>query len=162
MFWLLLLAAIAGLFLTALGLPGLWLFLAAALAVKVLVAGTGLSWAALGAAALLAAIAEAIEFWAGLRYTRRAGGTARAGWAALLGGIVGGIVGVPIFLVGSVAGSFLGSFLGALLVEYAAVRDEVRAHRVAWGALMGRVVATAAKMMLGSVLAVIVLVSAWG
>lgn len=160
MFWVLLLVGLLGLFLTALGLPGLWLFLAAALALKLL-AGAGISTAALVAAVLLALLAEGIEFWAGVRYAKAAGGTSRAAWGALAGGIVGGIVGVPVFLVGSVIGSFLGSFLGALLAEYAAVRDEARAGRVALGALVGRVVATAAKLGLGCVLIVIVLVSAW-
>jgi len=157
---LLLAAAVGGLALTAFGLPGLWLFLAIAVVLK-LALTTALSWTAILAAAAIAGLAEILEFVASVRYTSRYGGSARAGWGALIGGLVGAIIGVPIPLIGSVVGSFAGSFVGALLAEYTARSDHDQAQRVAWGALVGRVVATALKMGLGAVLAAIVLYSAW-
>lgn len=157
MFWLLLVAGMGGLFLTVLGLPGLWLFLAVALAVKLFAAGTGLTWTAFGLALGLAIVGEVIELFASERYTRRYGGSRRAGWGALIGGIAGAIIGVPIPVLGSIVGSFLGSFLGALLGEYSARRDHVAATRAAQGALVGRVVATAAKVGLGCVMVAVVL-----
>jgi uncharacterized protein YqgC (DUF456 family) len=161
MFWLLLAVALLGLFLTALGLPGLWLFVAAAVGVKLFAAGAALTWTAIAIAAALALLAEIIEFVASVRYTRRYGGSRRAGWGALLGGLIGAVVGSPVPLIGSVIASFLGSFLGALVAEYSAQRTAAHAHRVAWGALVGRVVATGAKIGLGCVLAAVVLYSAW-
>jgi uncharacterized protein YqgC (DUF456 family) len=56
----------------------------------------------------------------------------------------------------------VGCFLGALVAEWSVRRSQSQAQRVAWGALVGRVIATAGKMALGCVLIVIVLVSAWG
>ena len=161
MFWVLLAAGLVALSLTALGLPGLWLFLAGAVAVKLLVAGTPLGWRAIIVGLVLAGVAEVIEFWASVRYTRRYGGSRRAGWGALLGGIVGAVMGVPVPLFGSVLGSFAGSFVGAFLGELSAQRKHAQAQQVAWGALLGRVVATGAKLGLGAVLIVVVLWSAW-
>lgn len=159
--WLLLAGGLLTLFLTALGLPGLWFFLIAAALVQLFVANAAIGWTAIGIAAVLAVAAEAIELWASVRYTRRYGGSGRAGWGALAGGILGAIVGVPLPVVGSIVGSFLGSFIGALVVEYSARREELHAGRVAWGALVGRVVSTAAKMGLGAVLVAIVVYAAW-
>lgn len=157
MFWVLLVAGMGGLFLTVLGLPGLWLFLAVALAVKLLAAPSGLSWTAFGLALGLAIVGEVIELVASERYTRRYGGSRRAGWGALIGGIAGAVIGVPVPVIGSVVGSFVGSFLGALVGDYSARRDHVAATRAARGALVGRVVATAAKVGLGCVMVAVVL-----
>ncbi|MGE0556011.1 MAG: DUF456 family protein [Gemmatimonadales bacterium] len=161
-FWILLIAGLGGLFLTAVGLPGLWIFLAVAVVLKLAVSGGALSWAAILVGVAIAGLAEIIEFVASVRYTSKYGGSKRAGWGALIGGIVGAIVGVPIPLIGSVVGSFAGSFLGALIAEYSARVSHGQAQRVAWGALIGRVVATAAKIGLGCVLIAILLYSAWG
>jgi len=158
-FWILLVTGLVGLFLTA--VPGLWIFLAVAVALKLLVSGAALSWAAILVGVAIAGLAEIIEFVASVRYTTKYGGSKRAGWGALIGGIVGAIVGVPIPLIGSIVGSFAGSFIGALLAEYSARAGHGQAQRVAWGALIGRVVATAAKIGLGCVLMAVVLYSAW-
>jgi uncharacterized protein YqgC (DUF456 family) len=160
--WVLLATGLAGLLCTVLGLPGLWLFLSVAVGWKLVQPGAPLSWPALGVAIALAVVAELIEFWVSVRYTTRYGGSRRAGWAALVGGIIGAIVGVPVPVVGSVIGSFVGSFLGALLAEWSAQRHGGRAQRAAWGAVVGRVVATVAKVGLGCGLIVVVLTSAWG
>ncbi|MEO8451597.1 MAG: DUF456 domain-containing protein [Gemmatimonadota bacterium] len=152
---LLIVAAFAGLFLVALGLPGLWLFLLAVVGFKLLVA-TPLSWTVIGVVAALAVFAEVIEWTISVRFTKKYGGSSRAGWGALLGGLVGAVVGVPIPIVGSMIGSFLGSFLGAFLGEYSAERRNDVAHRAAWGALIGRTVATGAKIAIGFAMAVLV------
>ena len=159
---LLVLAALAALVLTAFSLPGLWLFLLLAAGLKAGGLADGLSWEIWLAGFGLAALAEVIEWVASMRYTRRYGGSRRAGWGALVGGIAGAIVGIPVPVVGSVIGSFLGSVLGALLAELTATRDPDLAGRVAWGALVGRVFATASKMVLGVVIAALVIGSAWG
>jgi len=161
-FWLLLVIGVVGLLLTVLGLPGLWIFLAVALLVKVLGAGSAPGWFALGVAGGLALLGELVEFTTSTSYTRRYGGSRRAGWGALIGGIAGAIVGVPVPVIGSVIGSFAGSFLGALIGEYSLGRDHRAAGRAARGAVLGRAVATAAKIGLGCLMVVVILWSTWG
>jgi hypothetical protein len=158
---LLTLAALLGLVLIAFGLPGTWLFLVAAVLLKAAGPAAGLSWTALGIGAVLALIAELGEWVASMRWTTQYGGSRRAAWGALAGGIVGAVIGLPIPLLGSLIGSFAGSFLGALAAEYSATRNHALAGQVAWGALIGRLVATALKMAIGVMIAVIIIASAW-
>lgn len=157
---LLALGALLALPLTAVGLPGTWAFIAGACLWKSFDETAGVSWTALFVAIGLALVAEAIEWTLATRYTDKYGGSRRAGWGALLGGIVGAVVGVPVPVIGSIIGSFAGAFLGALLAEYSVHGEHDRAGRVAWGALLGRVVAAGAKVGIGVVVAVVVLASA--
>lgn len=159
---LLLALVLAGcLFLIPLGLPGLWLMLAAAFVYDILMPGAdpiGI-WHIVGAT-VVALLAELAEFALAGRYTRKYGGSKRAGWGAILGGIVGAIVGVPIPIVGPMIGAFVGSFAGALAFEYHANRHAGTATRVAWGALVGRVVAAGMKVGAGVVIAAWLLLAA--
>ena len=150
-----LLAAVllVSLFLIPLGLPGIWLMVGAGLGYNALVEGDPISWVTIAATAILALIAEIIEFTLAARYTRKYGGSRRAGWGAIIGGIVGAFVGFPVPIVGPVIGAFIGSFAGALIAEY--TRREATtgsATRVATGALIGRVVASAMKTGIGCVI----------
>lgn len=153
----LLLAAVLliSLLLIPIGLPGTWLMVAAAMGYDALMSGSigaPIGWVSIGATTALALIAEVLEFSVSARYTRRYGGSRRAGWGAILGGIAGAFVGVPVPIVGSVIGAFAGAFVGALVLEYSRARDHAVATRVAWGALLGRVVAAAMKVGLGVVI----------
>ncbi len=146
--------------LTAVGLPGSWLLLAGVGIWKSVDPSAPISWAGFGIAFALATIAEVIEFGLASRYTAKYGGSRRAGWGALIGGIAGAIVGVPIPIIGSILGSFAGAFLGALVAEYTHRQEGTQAGRVAWGALVGRVFATGAKVALGVMLSVILVLDA--
>ena len=142
------------LFLIPLGLPGAWIMLGAAIGYDALVKGDPIGWGTIVATGVLAVIAEIFEFSLSARYTKRYGGSRRAGWGAIIGGIIGAIVGVPVPIIGSVIGAFAGSFIGALIAEY--TRREATAGtatRVATGALIGRVVAAAMKTGIGVVIA---------
>jgi uncharacterized protein len=154
-------AAFVGLFLIPMGLPGLWLLLAAGLTHRLLVPDSGIGWMVLAVATALAILAEYLEFALSARYTRKYGGSRRAAWGALLGGFVGAIVGVPVPILGSVIGAFAGSFIGALAGEYSVSRSAATAQRAAWGSLVGRVMATVVKTATGLVIVVILLVPAW-
>ena len=154
-------ALVLSLFLVPLGLPGTWIMVGAALAYDMVVGGEPIGWLVIAATAVLALIGEVIEFSLAARYTKKYGGSRRAGWGAILGGIAGAIVGVPIPIIGAVIGAFVGSFAGALVMEYARTPDARAATRVATGALLGRVAATAAKSALGVVIAVWLLLAAW-
>ena len=151
---------LVGLALVALGLPGLWLMVAAVIAFGAITGFKGIGLATILIVVALAATGEVIEAWLGFGLARRYGASKRAGWGALLGGLVGAVVGVPIPVIGSVIGSFAGSFAGAVVFEYshsAAARTAVRAG---WGALLGRAAATAAKIAVGFAMAVVALFAA--
>jgi uncharacterized protein YqgC (DUF456 family) len=146
------------LFMVPLGLPGTWIMLAAAVGLNAIVGhtiiGDPIGWVPIIGTLTLAVIGEVFEFTIAARYTKKYGGSRRAGWGAILGGIVGAIVGVPVPVVGSVIGAFVGSFIGALVLEYSREANHRTATRVAWGALIGRVFATAAKTGIGVAMAV--------
>ena len=147
---LLALACLAGLTLIPLGLPGTWLMIGAALVYDWLVPGETYGLWTIGGTLVLALVAEVLEFTVAKRYTERTGGSSRAGWGALLGGLVGAFAGVPVPIIGSVIGAFAGAFLGALVMEWTVRRDDTAGVvRVATGALVGRAVATAAKLGAG-------------
>lgn len=157
---ILVLGALLTLPLIAIGLPGSWLFLAGVCIWKTFDATASVSWTAVFIAMTLAFVAELIEWGLASRYTTKYGGSPRAGWGALIGGIAGAIVGVPIPVVGSIIGSFAGAFLGALIAEYSVHQRHADVGRVAWGALVGRGMATAIKVGLGVVIAVVIIISA--
>ena len=137
------------LLLIPLGLPGTWLMLAAALGYNALPGPAAVGTGTLVGATLLAAAAEVLEFTVGVRYTRRYGGSRRAGWGAILGGFAGAVVGVPVPVVGSVLGAFVGAFAGAYLAERTRRSAHAAAQRAATGALLGRAVAAALKTACG-------------
>lgn len=142
------------------GLPGLWIMVGAALGYQLLVPGTVSTVTVLGTA-LLALVAEILEFTLAGSYARKYGGSRRAGWGAIIGSIVGAVVGVPIPIIGPIVGGFLGAFVGAFVAERSAGTTMGGSSRVATGALIGRVVAAALKTAIGVVIAVWVLFAAW-
>lgn len=159
---LLAIALVASLFLVPLGLPGLWLMLLIAIGYDYLVPAATIGWTIIGLGFGVAVVAEVLEFTLSARYTKKYGGSRRAGWGAIIGGIAGAIVGVPVPIIGSVIGAFAGAFVGALAMEYSrAEATRGSATRVAWGALLGRVAAAVAKTGLGCALAVVLLFGAW-
>lgn len=151
---------LAGLALVALGLPGLWLMVLAVIANGALTGFQHIGTWTIVAVVALATIAEVLEAWLGFGLARRYGGSKRAGWGALLGGLVGAIVGVPVPVIGSVIGAFVGAFAGAVVFEYSKSAAAGTAVRAGWGALVGRVAATAAKISIGVVIAVVALFAA--
>jgi uncharacterized protein len=142
------------LFLVPLGFPGTWLMIGGAVAYGYLVDDASVGVISLVGTIVLALIGEIGEYAVTARYTAKYGGSRRAGWGAVIGGLVGAIIGVPVPVVGSVVGAFAGSFLGALAFEYSRHREAGTSTRVATGALIGRVAATALKVALGCVIAV--------
>lgn len=135
----LIVAGLAGLVLPA--LPGpLLLFaglLVAAWAEQFVHVGT----ATLIALGIMAALATLADFVAGAFGARRYGASPRSVAGAVLGAIVGLFFGLP--------GLLLGPFAGALLGELSARRDLLAASRAGWGATIGLILGTAAKLALG-------------
>ncbi|HKC40992.1 MAG TPA: DUF456 family protein [Gemmatimonadales bacterium] len=151
---------LVGLALVALGLPGLWLIVAAVIAFGAVTGFKGIGLVTIVVVLVLAIIGEVIEAWLGFGLARRYGGSKRAGWGALLGGLAGAIVGVPVPVIGSVIGAFIGSFAGAMIFEYTKTAAAGTAVRAGWGALLGRAAATAAKTAVGVIIAVVALFAA--
>jgi uncharacterized protein YqgC (DUF456 family) len=158
---LLALAQLAGLLMVPLGLPGTWLQV---ISIGVFSYATNwrLGWWIFAVAVALAAVAEVIEFMLGGRFARKYGGSKRAAWGAILGGLVGAFMGFPLPVIGSVIGAFIGAFVGAALLEMTAGAEARAALRVGWGAFVGRLAAVAMKSCVCVLIAVIALVSALG
>lgn len=154
---LLVLVLIAGLVIIPFGLPGLWVMVGAVLLYSYAGAPGQIGTATIVIVALLAAVGEALELVLAGRYARKYGGSRRAGWGAILGGMAGALVGVPIPIVGSVVGAFAGAFAGALIAERTRGTDMGAATRVATGALIGRTAAVAAKIGVGIAIMVVAL-----
>ena len=150
-----------GLFINILGLPGLWLMIAAAAAYAWATGGVHLYWHGLIALLVLAILAEVAEFVAGAAGSKAAGGSKRGMLGAIVGGIVGGILGTPLFpVIGTIFGACLGAFVGAFVVEVGIGRDPDEATQIGWGAFKGRFWGIVVKLGFGFVMLVVGLVTA--
>jgi uncharacterized protein YqgC (DUF456 family) len=140
------------LLLVPLGVPGVWIMLGILL-VATLAGGVPLGlWIGL---AILALLAEGLE-WALLQWMgRRYGGSSRAFWGAVAGGVAGVVVGLPIPVLGPLLAGFLGTFAGAGVVTFLETRSVSRASRVGWGVLLARTFAVGLKVAAGLVVLVI-------
>jgi uncharacterized protein YqgC (DUF456 family) len=154
-------SGIVGLLLIPLGLPGLWVIVIGILGYGWLTDFRTLSAGLLILIIALALLGELFESWVGFRFAKRYGGSSRAGWGALVGGMAGAIVGVPVPIIGSVIGGFVGAFVGAALFEYTRARESGTSARAGWGAVLGRAAAAAGKMALGLVMVIAALFAAW-
>ena len=151
---LLLIAAIVlGLIMIPFGMPGTLVMFAAALCYHLLVPGGGIGLMTVIGVGVLMAVAEGLEWVLTSRFTKKYGGSRRAGWGAIIGGMVGAFMGVPIPIIGSIIGAFAGAFIGAFVFEWSREQNHGVATRVAWGALIGRVVAAAIKVAIGLTMA---------
>lgn len=149
----------AGLAVIPLGIPGLWIMVAALVAAVLL--GAPVGWGTVFALAVVAGVAEVAEYLAVKAASDRYGGSSRAFWGAIAGGIVGGLVGTPVPVVGSLLGILLGTFAGAVAVAWLDFRDAADAVRVGWGAVLGRAAAAAAKTAAGLAILVVSAGSFW-
>ncbi|MGH7648517.1 MAG: DUF456 family protein [Gemmatimonadaceae bacterium] len=155
---LLVLVLVAGLIMLPLGLPGLWVMAGAVLLDAAVVPSHVVSLKLGIAVTVVAGLAELVELALAGRFARRYGGSRRAGWGAIIGSLVGAFVGVPVPIIGSMVGAFVGAFAGAFLAEVSRRTEVVGAARVATGAMLGRIAATAMKVGVGcAVLAWVVL-----
>ena len=137
------LLVLLGLLLIPFGLPGLWLVVGVAVALALL------GWVSLRLAlvAVIAGIvAEVAEFGVLRALGKAYGGSTRAFWGAVIGGMMGLFAGLPIPFVGPILTVFLGTFLGAGLVTYYETRSMTHSTRVGWGVVLARTVAVVLKV----------------
>jgi hypothetical protein len=140
------------LFLTPLGIPGLWIMVGV-LAIGTIVGDVGAFIIVI--CLLLALAAELLEFFIVQKLNVRYGGSRLAFWGAIFGGIAGVILGMPIPIVGSIIAGFLGSFAGAMAATLYETKRLDSAARVGWGVLIGRMWAAATKVAAGIVIFVL-------
>jgi uncharacterized protein YqgC (DUF456 family) len=150
---LLALILVASLAMIAVSLPGTWVMIASAIGYNILVGGEPISWVTIVGIGILALVAEWFEFTMSGKYARKYGGSRRAGWGAMLGGVIVAFTGFPVPVVGPVIGAFVGSFVGALIGELSVGSTGGASARAATGAVIGRAVATAMKMGVGVAIA---------
>lgn len=137
------LAMLAGVAMIPLGLPGLWVIVAVTLG---LVLAGHLAWGVAATVLVVALAAEAAELLVVSRFGKVYGGSRRAFWGAVLGGMAGLFVGLPVPLVGPVLTAFAGTFLGAGVVTLLETRSIQRSARVGWGVVLARTAAVALKV----------------
>lgn len=135
------------------GLPGLWVMALVTIVAAVL----GLvGWGTVTAAILVAGAAEAIEFLLVKRLGQSFGGSRKAFWGALIGGLVGLFAGVPVPIIGPIVTAFAGTFIGAAAVTFLETRSLLAAGKVGTGTLIGRVLAVATKIGAGAFVVILV------
>lgn len=140
------------LFLTPLGIPGLWIMVGV-LALGAVLGDVGVL--ILIVCLALALGAEILEFFIVQKLNVRYGGSRLAFWGAIFGGVFGVIVGMPIPIIGSIIAGFLGSFAGAMAATLYETKRFDSAARVGWGVLIGRMWAAATKVAAGIIIFVL-------
>ena len=137
------LAMLACLVLIPLGLPGLWLIVAITIGMVLL---GSLSWTFGLIVAGVALLTEIAEFGVLKKFGDAYGGSRKAFWGAVLGGMAGLFVGLPVPIVGPMITAFLGTFVGAGLVTYVETLSVKTSAKVGWGMLFARTAAVALKI----------------
>lgn len=155
-------------------MPGNWVMVALAAVCAIFLPeqenGLGVSWWAVLILTLLAGLGELIEFAAGAAGAAKQGASRRAMVLSLVGAVIGSIagaiVGIPIPFVGPViaalGGAGAGAFVGAYLGETWKGRSGEARLNVSKGALVGRLLGTVGKLMVGSVMLVYISLESLG
>jgi uncharacterized protein YqgC (DUF456 family) len=157
----LLILMLAGLWAVIVGLPGLWIMIAAVIAYAAL---TGWQYVGLWTIVILIVIgilAEIVETAAGGAGAKREGASKRGILGAIVGGILGGLFLtflIPIPIVGTIVGACLGSLLGAMVTEIAIGKELEHSLRIGVGAAKGRLLGILSKLAFGLV---ILAISMW-
>jgi uncharacterized protein YqgC (DUF456 family) len=156
---LLIVVQVFGLMFTILGLPGLWVMVAALAGYAwVTQFNVYVGWPGLIAALALAVLAEIMEFVAGSAGAKQAGGSRRAMIGAIVGALVGGFIfSIPVPILGTIFGVCAGAFIGAAVVEMGVVGDAGHAGRVGWGAAKGRFWGIVLKLVFGVAILIVTL-----
>jgi uncharacterized protein YqgC (DUF456 family) len=164
---LLVLVLLVGWVLTLFSLPGNWLMVAASALYAWLVPEawpTDIAWPWLVALALLALLGEACELLAGALGVRHGGGSKRGAMLAIAGSVAGAILGgflgswaLPVIgtVIGAVLVAALGALGGAMAGEAWKGRSLGESWRVGQGAFWGRLLGTAAKLLIATTMVLV-------
>jgi uncharacterized protein YqgC (DUF456 family) len=167
---LLIVVLVACLALTLFGLPGNWLIVvvtAVYACLKPAGSVAAIGWKSVVILVVIAALGEVVELSAATVGTAKAGGSRRGAALALVcsivGAIVGIFVGIPVPVVGPILGALLfagvGALAGAIAGERWAGKDWNSSWRIGKAAFCGRLAGTLAKICLGGLMVVVVIVA---
>ena len=132
------LLGLGGLVLSVFSISGTWLVFGAALGAALLTGPEAFpGWPALLGMLAVCAAVDILEWFAANWGVRSRGGSAAAGWMALLGSLAGAILGGMVFpVIGSLIGMLFGSFTLVFLVEKRRLQKADRAAHIATGAVL--------------------------
>lgn len=120
-----------------------------------------MSWEFLIVMAVLAGIAEVLEFVLQARYAGRYGASTRGNVGGIAGAIIGAIVLAPFLLgLGALIGALGGAWLGCYIGEMPG-RTRPEALRAAKGAFVGKALGFTLKTAIGAVIVVLSIPKVW-
>ncbi|MFO0012761.1 MAG: DUF456 family protein [Planctomycetota bacterium] len=131
-------------------------------------AGSGMGWIGLSILAGCAVLGEVIEFAAGAALAGKRGGSRRGMALAVVGTAVGSLAGamvslpIPILgpIVGALAGGAGGAFAGAWVGEVWKGKSVAEGAHIGTAAMIGRLLGTSGKLVVGAIMVVIATVDA--
>jgi uncharacterized protein len=143
------LICVVGVALSCLSISGTWLVAVAAVLAAVL---SGADFPGLGTVLLfvyVAILVEVAEVVAGAWGVKKRGGSGRAGFMAVVGGLVGLVLGsaIPVPVIGSLLGMMAGSFALVYAVEVHRLKQGSAAAHIAMGAVLARVLVVLMKVL---------------
>ena len=150
-------------------LPGNWVMaLLAMLFALSYPNGDGISWWVVGTLIVLAGLGELIEFAAGAAGAAKQGASRRSMVLAILGTMIGSLIGtavgtplLPVIgtIIGALGGWAIGAFGGAYIGELWKGKTSRESIDVGKGAMVGRVLGTFGKLVVGAIMFVLLTVA---
>jgi hypothetical protein len=148
----------SGIFLSVFGLPGAVLILINAVAYAFVTGFARIGFTVILILAVMAIIAEMLDFCLGMIGAVRFGVSHLGIWAALFGSLAGAIILIPFFLgLGVLIGIFLGGSAAVFVMEMLKRRKQKPVFRAGIGATLGGMTGIAVKGMLSIVMAAVTL-----
>lgn len=149
--------ALIGIGLVVFALPGIW-FMTACSAAIALWCPELLSWKAVAVLLVISLISEVVDFIASAAGVKKLGGSRAGAIGSLVGTIIGAIVGTPVFpVLGTIVGGIVGAGVGAFVCERTIAQRTWRdSAKSSGGAVMGRAVSIAVKLVLAVTAAVFI------
>lgn len=142
--------------LTVFQLPGTWIVLAAAAGYAWYGEWARIGWRTLAVLAAVAIAAELAETASSFWLAKRGGGSRRAAWWGLLGGLAGAfLLTIPVPIVGTLIGAAAGCFGGALAAELSLDRRTFDGVRIGLYSAIGRIFGTVLKIAAATAMAAI-------
>jgi uncharacterized protein len=135
----------------AIGLISLWKYLYP----------ESMTWTFIIILAVVAAVAEGLEFFLQARYAGKYGASTRGNVGGIIGAIAGAVFGAAFLLgVGAIFGALGGAYLGCLVAEMPG-RSKPEAFRAAKGAFVGKALGFTVKIAIGACIVVVSIPKVW-
>lgn len=153
---IILVSAVIGVFMTAIGLSGTFIVWGGVFFCAVFNKFNTVGLWLIILFLLFAVLGELIEYFSSVMGARRFGASKKGIIGSLIGAIAGGIVFSVFFIgIGTVIGIFLGTFAGAFAGEYISGKNIASSGKAGFGAFLGRAAAVGIKMIIILVIAII-------